>query len=259
MSSKIWVIPDIHGRFDLLEPLLERLFTVEKLDLTNDKLIFLGDMIDRGWQSREVVEKIRDLVASHPNNIFALRGNHEQMAIDSCVIKNYHVQENWLYNGGRETLTSWYGLDWQKDGNCFFKSLPQDTLEWFAKLPLQLEFDRFFFSHAPVPKEDYRNPYNKGLPFTDGELTWTRTRSVEEENEISRVFDNGVIGVCGHDHALSYKPHMIMTPRFYDHYIFADAGSGCYPSAPLVAIECHSRKVIYQNPKASFMPGERNE
>jgi hypothetical protein len=56
----------------------------------------------------------------------------------------------------------------------------------------------------------------------------------------------GKIGVCGHVHQLR---NGVLEPRLYDHYIFADAGCGCMNdgSAPLVAIEVKTRRVIYDD------------
>lgn len=248
--GNIWTIGDIHGRNDLLQPLLKKLFDDEKLDLTQDKLVFLGDMIDRGKDSKGVIETIKSLCENYPNNVFALQGNHEELALNACARRRYDDIYLWEINGGDTTIES-YKLKSDNPEDNITPSMifmNYDHLEWIAKLPLQLEFDGFFFSHAAVPKEEYRASRDVGQSFSRSELTWTRTRSEEEEDELSRVFDNGVIGVCGHNHALSYKPGPIMEPRFYDHYIFADAGCGCYKKAPLVAIECKSRKVIYEWP-----------
>lgn len=248
--SNIWAIPDAHGRNDLLKPLLEKLFKYEDLDLTRDKLVFLGDMIDRGLDSKGVIETIKDLCTKYPQNVFALLGNHEEMALNACSRRGYDDMYLWTINGGQQTIDS-YKLKSNNPEDNLAPSMilmNYDHLEWLSKLPLQLEFDGFFFSHAPAPRECYRNIISKDQPFRDNELLWTRTQSEDDESEISREFPNGVVGVCGHNHALCYRPGPLMEPRFYPHYIFADAGCGCYYKAPLVAIECKSRKVIYEWP-----------
>lgn len=250
MMSNIWTIPDVHGRLDILKPLLEKLFKHEDLDLSRDKLVFLGDYIDRGSDSKGVIQTIKDLCEKHPQNVFALQGNHEEIALNACARRTYDDIYLWTINGGDKTMDS-YKIKSAHPDDTIAPSMifmDYDHLEWISKLPLQLEFDGFFFSHAPVPKEPYRNIISKDQPFRDKELLWTRTQSEDDEFEISREFPNGVVGVCGHNHALSYKPGPIMEPRFYPHYIFADAGCGCYKKAPLVAIECKTRKVIYEWP-----------
>lgn len=254
--NNIWTIPDVHGRNDVLQPLLKKLFEDEKFDFTQDKLVFLGDMIDRGKDSKGVIQTIKSLVEQHPNNIFALQGNHEELALNACARRTHDDVNLWLMNGGDATIDSYKlaRLTEPEDENYHTAPryagiyMPYEILEWMSKLPLQLQFDGFFFSHACVPKEEYRSFFNLGHPFKDDELTWTRTRSEDEEFELSRVFDNEVVGVCGHNHALSYKPGPLLEPRFYPHYIFADAGCGCYKKAPLVAIECKTRRVVYEWP-----------
>lgn len=231
-SGRLFAIPDIHGRRDLLDALLDQLFQREKLDLSKDKLIFLGDMIDRGKDSKGVLDKIRSLAEANPETVIALAGNHEYLMLNACVRCRMHDFELWLINGGGETLQSFPG-----------EKVDEDTLRWVAKLPLFHEEPGFFFSHAPVPKEEFRRAENRGKPFTLEELTWTYH---DPETWISRdMTDEGKIGVCGHIHALRYG---VMAPRFRDHYWFLDSGAGCSVKAPLVAVECRSQEVFWAWP-----------
>jgi serine/threonine protein phosphatase 1 len=251
-QSRLFAIPDIHGRLDLLNKLLDILFTTHLLDLAVDKLVFMGDMIDRGPQSKQVLDKIRELEANHPDNVIVLAGNHEWLAIDAYINPTEDNQYLWHRNGGIATLESFgvytdknpsgpYGMG---DAGWFAHGkLPEDYVRWMAKLPLKHEEPGFFFSHAPVPRENRRNIMWRGTKdFSKSELTWTYDR---DEFGIARVHDNGVIGVCGHIHQLDRG---VIEPRFYDHYIFADAGCGCSDRAPLVAIEVNTREVIYARP-----------
>lgn len=237
MSNSIWAIPDIHGRSDLLNLLLLKLGAEHGLDLTHDELVFLGDMIDRGLDSKDVIERVRRLEADFPEKVTVLAGNHEYLAIKAQPgCGSYDDIWLWQVNGGGETIASFNG------------PMPDEITKWLIGLPLFYETDEFFFSHAPVPIEEQRRAVNQGKPFTFQELTWTYH---EPEDQYARRFD-GKIGVCGHIHALRRG---IMEPRLYPHYIFADAGAGCSSKAPLVAIECNSRKIVYAWPdelKAAF-------
>ncbi len=78
-------IGDVHGMFDLLLKLIDKL-------PKNNELCFLGDLIDRGPESKEVVDYVRD------NNHLCVMGNHEDMMLDAFT----HIEsENiWIYNGG---------------------------------------------------------------------------------------------------------------------------------------------------------------
>lgn len=237
---RIFAIPDIHGRLDLLKALWERLLKEQFLDLTQDKVVFMGDMIDRGPDSKGVLDFIKDLVDTHPNNVIALAGNHEWLAIDAHIKPSYDNEYIWHVNGGLNTLKSF--ADPYTPGHTP-RRMPDDYIKWMAFLPLQHQEPGFFFSHAPVPRENRRNIMYRGTPdFQPEELMWTYDR---DEFGVARDHGNGVVGVCGHIHALNKG---VMAPRFYDHYIFADAGCGCSSKAPLVAIEVKSREVIYAWP-----------
>ena len=233
---RIWCVPDIHGRLDLLNPLLDKLYAEENLDLSVDKLLFLGDMIDRGSDSKGVLDKIRDLTLLHQHNVVALAGNHEWLAIDAHIRPSYDTEYIWHINGGVQTLNSFQ--DPYTPGHTP-KRMPDDYVRWMASLPLKHEESGFFFSHAPVPRENRRNIMYRGTKdFAKEELIWTYDN---DEFGVARVHGPGIVGVCGHIHRLREG---CLEPRFYDHYIFADAGCGCSARAPLVAIEVKSRKVI---------------
>lgn len=223
----IVAVPDIHGELDQLTQLLSMLDNRWGLDLTKDKLIFLGDMIDRGPDSKGVLDTIMSLQQKYPNNVVALYGNHEDFMVRALVHQDLYAFSDWEYNGGIKTMESF--------GNI---KVPQHYLEWLAKLPRSHEEDGFFFSHAPAPDENRRSILNRGAPFTDNELIWTYD---PVEHRIARNFTDK-IGVCGHIHALRNK---VYEPRFYEHYIFADAGCGCSSKAPLVAINVHTKDVLY--------------
>src|SRR5437870_1534791 len=72
-----YVIGDIHGRLKLLDQLIENV----PWDVAHNKIVFLGDIIDRGNDAPGVVNRVIELVKSNPN-IVVLRGNHEQMLLD---------------------------------------------------------------------------------------------------------------------------------------------------------------------------------
>ena len=234
LMSRLWAIPDIHGEFDLLQNLWTKLLTEEALDLSTDKVIFLGDMIDRGPKSKEVLEFIHQLTLAHPQNIVALAGNHEWLAIDAHIKSDYEHKHLWYINGGEETLKS-YGA---------VVAMPDDTIRWLAFLPLKHEEPGFFFSHAPVPRESFRKALYRGtMDFQPEELIWTYS---PDERGVARDHGSGVIGVSGHIHQLRKN---IMAPRFYDNHYYLDSGCGCSKRAPLVAVEVKTKKVIYVYPQ----------
>ena len=108
----LYAVGDVHGRIDLLMPLIDRLFTdaVARMDESRGaaELVFVGDLIDRGPDSRSVIEfvsAIRDWPEIEP--IF-LVGNHELMLLQ--FLHDPVQGRRWLRHGGYETCLS-YGLN----------------------------------------------------------------------------------------------------------------------------------------------------
>lgn len=232
MKTKL-AIGDIHGRLDLLNALLEKIDDNYRLD--NVQLIFLGDMINRGKDSRGVIARIKGLQEKYPETV-VLAGNHEWLAIDAMIKNNYDDLWLWNVNGGIATKNSYR----YEEDNLDQGALEED-IKWMACLPLYYETDDFFFSHAPLPIDRLRRACD-GPPYTAcgysrSELTWTY---FPDEDDCAKKID-GKVGVCGHVHQLKLD---VFEPRIYDHYIFCDSGSGCSPKAPLSAVDVAARTFI---------------
>ncbi|HHK6818091.1 TPA: metallophosphoesterase [Streptococcus pneumoniae] len=82
--AKLFAISDIHGHLD------EFLSALSKVDLSdkNNRLILIGDYIDNGHQSFQVISKIIELEELHPNQIITLLGNHEEWFYDWLILEN---------------------------------------------------------------------------------------------------------------------------------------------------------------------------
>lgn len=226
--SRIFAIGDIHGEYKKLIQLISILRTNHNLDLTMDKLIFMGDYIDRGPDSASVLRQLYKLQKTSPKNVICLLGNHEKMMID--WYEGVDKWGLWIINGGVETQKSF-------DPMC-----PKYLLKWLKKLPYIHREDGFVFTHAPLPREENRkSPRRARGFFTQEECIWPCSPGKEHEYSRNMLWDN-TIGVCGHIHALRENK---FEPRLYPHYIFTDAGCGCHNEAPLCAVEVHSREVIY--------------
>lgn len=139
--SRTYAIPDLHGRLDLLDRAIEAI--ARHADGRSCTIITLGDYVDRGPNSRQVVERVmtwRPIGAKVVN----LKGNHEAMM--SAVCANQAELDWWIGNGGGETLAS-YGL-----GSTLsdLRAIPAGHLEWIVNLPL-LHVDRHrIFVHAAI-------------------------------------------------------------------------------------------------------------
>ena len=106
MSGDIYAIGDIHGSLDLLERLLDKI----NPDLTRDRLVFMGDYIDRGPHPKGVVDYVLRLKnLAPPEQVICLKGNHEAMFLN--FLQGGPV-ELFLFNGGLSTLGDYWGDDW---------------------------------------------------------------------------------------------------------------------------------------------------
>src|SRR5215831_18951520 len=135
-----YVIGDIHGRLRLLEQLISNV----PWDVTRDKIVFLGDLIDRGDDAPGVVSRVKELVEHNPN-IVVLRGNHEQMLLD-CLD---YGDLQWLIpeNGGLATLEA-YGIGLAELQDVSDIRIPEEHIEFLRGLPFYHEDDQAIYVHA---------------------------------------------------------------------------------------------------------------
>jgi len=133
MNNRIYAIADIHGCFNAMKDLIENKIQISK----EDKLIFLGDYIDRGPDSKKVLDYIMDLQNNH-YDIVTLRGNHESMLIDAWY--NESAMSKWILNGGSETLLS-FGID-------KLKNIDSKYMHFLENLNYYYELDKYIFVHA---------------------------------------------------------------------------------------------------------------
>lgn len=205
MQEQIYIIGDVHGCYDTLMTLINQL-------PENAKLVFCGDLIDRGPKSRQVIEYIRN------NNHSMVLGNHEKLMIESdglVVDPRDFADTDWGANGGRETLASYHETD----------KLHTD-IEWLKKQPLYLVFDNYkdkmgrtlVVSHAPCL--DYFNYYQdvkekvKNNDYTPHEyidykhtirnsemlFIWNRGIPRKEQTELFNVFGHNPVDSFIFDH-----------------------------------------------------------
>ena len=167
-SHRRIIIGDVHGHYDGLMALLEAIAPG-----SDDQVYFLGDLIDRGPQSAQVVKFVRQ--SSYPS----LLGNHEQMLLDvigSNRVPNL-VEQAWLYSGGYATVTSY------KEA-----TIPQEDLDWMRSLPTHLDLGDIWLAHAGV---DPRIPLEKQ---TADQFCWVR----DEFHSIPEPYFPNKLIVIGH-------------------------------------------------------------
>lgn len=136
LNQAVYLVGDIHGRLDLLEHLLELVDSdIILKGYKQPLLVFVGDYIDRGEQSAEVLTRVHDLSVSLPQNVICLMGNHEAMLLNFLEDPIKHGRR-WLRNGGLQTLASF---------QIFFESfgelpISSDLVSGAAKLRERLGF-----------------------------------------------------------------------------------------------------------------------
>jgi serine/threonine protein phosphatase 1 len=139
-----YVIADLHGRFDLLCRAID-LIEADAGE-AGGKLVVLGDFVDRGPQSRGII----DLLMAGPSRLnwqwIVLQGNHEAMMLE--CLSNPGILRWWIGNGGGQTLQS-YG--YQNGDPLVPLKIPTEHLEWLASLPIVHEDELRIFVHAGVP------------------------------------------------------------------------------------------------------------
>jgi hypothetical protein len=133
-TGNIFVIGDVHGCIDELWELFAKVKNYQNND--NDyTMIFLGDLLDRGPYSREVVSIVRTLTEDFPDQYHCLLGNHEET----------HVRyERHLRTGGKNPM---------KKDEAFINthlSLRPTDFDWMATLPTAIQWENFIFTHAGV-------------------------------------------------------------------------------------------------------------
>lgn len=169
-EAKRWVIGDVHGCAKTLRALIEDKIQPGR----QDKIIFVGDYIDRGPDSKGVISYAMELRLMGYNTVF-IKGNHEEMLLRS--IFNKQIKKDWFYNGGMTTLQS------------FGVREPQDVPEHFREFMQQMDFfhlmDDFIVVHAGL-NFDIANP----LDDTEGML-WIRNTYIHPEKIGNRTMVHG--------------------------------------------------------------------
>ena len=158
-GRNVWAIGDVHGHLGTFRALMHRL----KLN-PEDRVVCLGDMIDRGPDSAGLVDFIR----THPQ-IICLKGNHELMAVSSLQDDgSVELWQPWLVRGGRST---WGSYIVRAEGDLYdAKKQFASDLMWMDNLPNHIVLDNLRLVHAG---------YDPRMPLDlqgDKELLWIRKR-----------------------------------------------------------------------------------
>lgn len=189
---RAYAVGDIHGRLDLLNGLIEAIEAdVERRPARKTLLIFLGDLIDRGPDSRGVVERLRTY--QHPKiKPYFLAGNHEEVLL-RLLRGERGILASWLQYGGAECLQS-YGFDPAKLDLSSERSalatikdiIPEDHAQFVRGFADTLTLGDYLFVHAGI-----RPGVDISLQ-SQSDLRWIRAPFLDHEGE------HGLVVVHGH-------------------------------------------------------------
>ena len=139
-SPRAYAIGDVHGRLDLVERAVEVIS--EHVGDAPFRVIFLGDYVDRGPDSRGVIDLLMDLQRRWP--VVCLKGNHEELMLQAVTQPGGGRLGRWLEYGGDHTLAS-YGLDENSD---LAEGIPREHLRWLSGLPRTTGDGHRIYVHA---------------------------------------------------------------------------------------------------------------
>jgi serine/threonine protein phosphatase 1 len=179
MPGRIFAIGDIHGCARELEVLVESLRLAR-----GDTIAFVGDYIDRGPDSRRVIDLLLDLGRRDDVRAVFLRGNHEDMCL-AWLGRPGHWAEAWEGNGAVATLRS-YGADVREGRQAAIAAIPPAHLEFLERLEPWLTTDEHLVVHAGI------RPGRRLAEQDEEDLFWIR------EEFIAHPHDLGLTVVFGH-------------------------------------------------------------
>lgn len=206
----IWAISDIHGMYENLISLLKKI-------KDNDKIIFLGDYVDRGPDSKKVLDLL--IVLSKAGKHVFLKGNHDDMLVDYYRKTHDYDDGVWFYNGAITTIKS------------FENKVENEYVEFLERLPLFYEEKigryNYLFVHAGV---------NPGKPLSvqnRWDFLWIR----EEFLYMETKYENYII-LHGHTPTLylNGSDKIIMRKDKNNELISIDIDTGCVYGGKLTAL-----------------------
>lgn len=214
IDMTIYAVGDIHGQLGMLEDAIAK---IEGDGGSDAQVVFLGDLVDRGPDSRGVIELLRSGIAAG-RNWTVLRGNHDRMMsfyledaprIDPQLLVNM----GWLSAriGGVETLAS-YGIEVTEQSRHYLVkaeikgAIPQAHIDFMAILPAFAEVGDLLFVHAGI------RPEVALAEQTEDDMCWIRSEFLDF------AAPHPWLVVHGHTH--------LPAPRHYGNRVNLDSGAG---------------------------------
>ncbi len=191
-GMRLYAVGDIHGRDDLLAPLMADVAADGERHPDKRKIIvFLGDYVDRGLQSKQVIDRLVALKLDGFETVF-LKGNHELAMLQ--FLGDAQFGRTWKYYGGLETLHS-YGIneltlsddsgDFERERERLIDILPVDHRQFLETLLSSTEYGDYFFAHAGV------RPGVSLARQIEDDLLWIRDDFLQSRASFGKVVVHG--------------------------------------------------------------------
>jgi serine/threonine protein phosphatase 1 len=227
MNERLLAISDIHGCYETFVSLLNKIGFNK-----SDKLVIIGDLIDKGTGSKQLIDEIIKL-QEDGFHILVTMGNHEDLMLES--INSQHKKDTWRFKGGAETLKS-------------FNVSAYDELEnkykiFFESLPLFVGVGKYIFIHGGVDTTN-ENPFHKKAALWS--RTWRKT--------LNREWLGDRYIIAGH----TPQPEHLIASQFSifeeDRTLIIDGGCSGFNLRPelgkLCAVDLTNKKLYFEHFKA---------
>ena len=189
---RVYAIGDVHGRLDLLDDMLEQIEAeIAVRGEAQNQLVVLGDIIDRGPDSRRVIERLQNYLLDGTSPVL-ICGNHEEMLL-RLLSGEQGLLNNWLSFGGAEFVQS-YGIDTRKITSMTEDAaiavvrgaIPRSHREYLEASIDTVKIGDFLFVHAGIrPNVDLSIQ-------SQMDLRWIRQPFLDDNS------DHGMVVVHGH-------------------------------------------------------------
>lgn len=235
-GMRVYCVGDIHGRADLLHQLQEMILQDASEFLDRKIVIYLGDYIDRGEQSSEVIDHLQNKPLPGFESVY-LRGNHEQTMLD--FLQQPVVGCGWLTYGGLNTLVS-YGIkipkppsaeqDYIALQNQLLKQLPEKHLSFLQDTRLSYSLGNYYFVHAGV---------KPGI-------------ALESQQPVDQLWIREEFLACRkyHEKIIVHGHSITDTPEFLPNRISIDTGAYMSGRLSALILENTLQRLIQTNPNA---------
>lgn len=197
-DTTYYAIGDVHGEIEKLETLLGFIRDDARAVGAPTKIVFLGDLIDRGSDSRAVVARAKYLCES--GQAIAIKGNHEELMLHAYDQRESIGIYHWAENGGDETIASYMTANGVKDD--FRDAIDGDQIAWLRTLPAMIHVEErgLVFVHGGIDPKTFPN-------CSDELRMWTRSRTFFDSDrwpDRDELYD--LLVVHGHTPTHDFKP-----------------------------------------------------